>query len=274
MNSPSAGPPPPHSLRRQQPFACEPGKSFRQSHHEGDHMPSTYHLRRTPSEPDFGLNTPPTSPGRRFDSERSRLYEDDMAGLTCACGHSMYDGRGCCPACYDRQKQKSLRSSGAPRRSMTPPPSHPASPEESIDRGRALLVYAKPREGSLDAVFSVASPPQSDHAGGSASTFYDSLPRTASPRSSVSMSSPVRTTTIKHSDDHIGPVIHELAGTVAPASSGGSVDREYSPMAAGFARLGHKEAPPHSHHGQRLDRRREGESSSLDLHARMFDGPA
>ncbi|KAK5720376.1 hypothetical protein LTR17_015093 [Elasticomyces elasticus] len=79
---------------------------------------------------------------------------------------------------------------------------------------------------------------------------------------------PRRTTTIRHSDDQLGPVDGQLARTNTPTKSGGG--SEYSPVAAGFARINEAEARSESV----VDERRMSQQGSMELAARMFDGPA
>ncbi|TKA22785.1 hypothetical protein B0A50_07887 [Salinomyces thailandicus] len=279
MSLPPAEPHPPRSLRRQQPFACEPGKSFSQSHHETERMPSIYHLHRTPSEPDIGLSTPPASPGRTFAAPYAKLPPEDMAGLTCSCGHAMYDGKGYCPACYDRRSRRSQRSTSTATaqslmQPLTPPPSQPASPREFVERGRALTAStgAQHRQSSAAAVMNGAFSSQEAHPSIFASSLSGPRPSRTSSSASVSLASPVRSSIIKHSDDRKGPIIGQLAPPPAARASngGGSNVREHSPLAAGFARLNQKDDCPSSQHSH-VNHRREVERSSLDLHARMFD---
>jgi len=278
MSFSAEGPPlhPPRTLRKQAPFECEPSKQFSLSHetHKNEHMPSVYHLHRTPSEPELGIITPPASPPRRFDAPYTKLRDEDMAGVTCSCGHAMYDGRGCCPACYDRQKQRQRSTASTVSPPLTPPLSQPASPRGTMDRSRALPLHTASEQDRTDV--SAASDRAFAWQRGRKPSYapvFEERSLAASTTESTKMASPVRAATIKHSDDHMGPIISQLAGPSKPNTSGQSDVRAYSPMAAGFARLGHREAPPHSHQNH-VDQRRASENSSLELHAKMFDGAA
>ncbi|RMZ30319.1 hypothetical protein D0859_05570 [Hortaea werneckii] len=240
MNFTAEGPPlhPPRTLRKQSPFECEPSKQFSLSHetHKNEHMPSVYHLHRTPSEPELGIITPPASPPRRFDAPYTKLRDEDMAIVTCSCGHAIPRGT------MDRSRALPL---------------HTASEQDRTDVSAAsdrAFAWQRGRKPSYAPVFEERS-------------------LAASTTESTKMASPVRAATIKHSDDHMGPIISQLAGPSKPNTSGQSDVRAYSPMAAGFARLGHREAPPHSHQNH-VDQRRASENSSLELHAKMFDGAA
>lgn len=270
-------PHPPRTIRKQAPFECEPSKQFSLSHetHENEHMPSIYHLHRTPSEPDLGIITPPASPPRRFDAPYTKLREEDMAGVTCSCGHAMYDGRGCCPTCYDRQRNRQRgTASSTVSHPLTPPLSQPASPRGSMDRSHALPLHLGPEQGRTDmgAASGQALAPQRGRTTGHAPMFEERHLATSATES-TKVADPVRAATIKHSDDHWGPIIPQLAGPSNPTISVKSDVRAYSPMAASFARLGHREGPSHSHQSH-VDQRRGSETSSLELHARMFDGAA
>lgn len=276
MSNAGLPPHPPRTIRKQAPFECEPSKQFSLSHevHKNEHMPSVYHLHRTPSEPELDILTPPASPPRRFDAPYTKLREEDMAGFTCSCGHAMYDGRGCCPACYDRQKNRQRGTAGATSHPLTPPLSQPASPRGSMDRGHALPLHTGSEQGRAE--ISVGSGyPFASQRGRTASSAPMAEVRSpsASRTDLTKVASPMRAATIKHSDDHMGPIIPHLVGPLKPNISGQSDLRAYSPMAAGFARLGHREATSHSHQSH-VDQRRASENSSLELHARMFDGAA
>ncbi|KAK5682232.1 hypothetical protein LTS10_005358 [Elasticomyces elasticus] len=91
--------------------------------------------------------------------------------------------------------------------------------------------------------------------------------RRASTRS-PSFDPPRRTTTIRHSDDQLGPVVGQLAHTNTPTKSAGGSD--YSPMAAGFARINRAEVRSEA----AIDERRMSQRGTMELAARMFDGPA
>ncbi|RMY46228.1 hypothetical protein D0865_09410 [Hortaea werneckii] len=235
-------PHPPRTIRKQAPFECEPSKQFSLSHetHKNEHMPSIYHLHRTPSEPDLGIITPPASPPRRFDAPYTKLREEDMAGVTCSCGHAI----------------------------------QPASPRGSMDGNHALPLHLGSEQGRTDmsAASGQALAPQRGRTTSHAPMSGKRNP-SASGTDLTKVARPMRAATIKHSDDHWGPIIPQLAGPSKPTISGQSDVRAYSPMAAGFARLGHREGPSHSHQNH-VDQRRGSETSSLELHARMFDGAA
>ncbi|RMY14345.1 hypothetical protein D0868_01504 [Hortaea werneckii] len=235
-------PQPPRTIRKQAPFECEPSKQFSLSHetHKNEHMPSIYHLHRTPSGPDLGIITPPASPPCRFDAPYTKLREEDMAGVTCSCGHAI----------------------------------QPASPRGSMDRSHALPLHAGSGQDRTE-MSAASGQAFASQKGRTAS--YAPMSKERNPSASgtdlTKVASPMRAATIKHSDDHWGPIIPQLAGPLKPIISGPSDLRAYSPMAAGFARLGHREASSHSHQSH-VDQRRASETSSLELHARMFDGAA
>ncbi|RMY46237.1 hypothetical protein D0865_09402 [Hortaea werneckii] len=235
-------PHPPRPLRKQAPFECEPSKQFSLSHetHKNEHMPSIYHLHRTPSEPDLGIVTPPASPPRRFDAPYTKLREEDMAGVTCSCGHAI----------------------------------QPGSPRGSMDRGHALPPHLGSEQGRAE-MSSASGQAFASQRGRTAShaPMFEERNSAARATESTKVAGPVRAATMKHSDDHLGPIISHLAGPSKPNISGQSDVRAYSPMAAGFARLGYREASSHNHQSH-VDQRRASENSSLELHARMFDGAA
>lgn len=270
--------PSPKALHRRQPFACQPEKTPSTSPLAPEHMPSIYHLHPTPSQPDFGILTPPASPGRRFASPHPQLTESDMAGTTCSCGHSMFDGKGCCPACLERQQKRHYRLSGRQTAELpaTPPPSNPVTPRESLDGGRhAPALLSRTRDPSAAVTLSSALSSNEEHPDIFPASFYRTSSRVRRDYSPSSMPIvPVpRTSTIRHSQDHVGPVVGQLARPSTPVDGNGAMaTRDYSPMAAGFARLSRKEA---RHHTQNDAGRRVGsERGSLDIHARLFDGPA
>ncbi|KAK4950746.1 hypothetical protein LTR10_010739 [Elasticomyces elasticus] len=263
---------PPRALRRRQPFACEPQTTPSKSPLAPLYMPLVYHLHPTSSQDDFGISTPPASPGRTFISPHAKLTSEDMAGTTCDCGHEMFDSRGCCPACRERQQKRHHQLSGR-NVSQTPPPSQPNSPRDSLDRGRPMSIISESessRNGSpVAAAMNSAFGSQEDD-DSTISMFPSHLyrnSRRASTRS-PSFAPPRRTTTIRHSDDQLGPVVGQLARTNTPTKGVGS--SEYSPMAAGFARINRAEVRSEGV----VDERRMSQRGSMELAARMFDGPA
>lgn len=261
-------------LRRRHPFECLPETDSRELTHSPEHMPSVYHLHPTPSQPQFGVITPPVSPGRRFVSPHAHLTEAEMEGTTCSCGHSMFTGKGCCPACWDRQQARHHRVS-AQNAPLTPPPSNPTSPRESLERGRPpVMVPHKARAISAVDAFNNAFASEDEQPSIFPSSF-NRPPRRASPRGSMSATTPAlpgRTRTIKHSQDHVSPVVVQLVRPNTPDSGHeGTAIRKYSPMAEGFARLGRKEAQ--SSQADARGRATAGRGS-VDLSARMFGGPA
>ncbi|RMY85082.1 hypothetical protein D0862_11264 [Hortaea werneckii] len=157
---------------------------------------------------------------------------------------------------------------------LTPPLSQPASPRGSMDRDHALPLHTGSgrdrTEMSVAAGQAFAS--QRGRTTSHAPTFGERNPSTSG-TDLTKVASPMRAATIKHSDDHWGPIIPQLAGPPKPIISGQSEVKAYSPMAAGFARLGHRETSSHNHQNH-VDQRRTSETSSLELHARMFDGAA
>lgn len=239
-------------------------------------MPATYHLHASPSQSSFAFSpmTPPASPPRRFQSPSPTLSEADMAGTVCPCGKQLFDPRGCCPACFDRQqKRRSRQSSDRHEQLSTPPPSSLPTPRGSIDGLSALPIspLIKSRTGLPAGVALNQAVAEED----SLALFPSSLIRSSSrsPRSphrgSTSISTPERTPTmVRHSQDQTGPVVDQLANPASPEwNRKGSSAREYSPMAAGFARLARDRAPADMPPARR-------QRGSLDLEARLFDGPA
>jgi len=241
-------------------------------------MPSVYHLHPNPSHSDFGLLiTPSPSPGRSFVSPYARFNEVNMASTTaCTCAHSMFvNGKGCCAACLERQQKRHHRLSDRPTtvQPLTPPPSDLATPSPSarasshdspVRRGRPSLAQTRVRvSSSVIDVWNNAFTSQEEHPGIFPDSFYTSRVRRTSSRGSPSTSPMERTSSTI--TPRVDPVVESLAraSTLPEAGVSGSAVRDYSPMAAGFARLSRKEV---RHASPRNER------GALDLHARMFDG--
>jgi hypothetical protein len=246
-------------------------------------MPSVYHLHSTPNRPQLGITTPSASPARVFISSQARLAESDMAGTTCTCGHELFDGRGRCPACFEHQQKRHYRLSGrAAQQPPTPPPSQPASPRGSIERGMSPMStfyttrtgIGSPASATINSVLAPDSPDdlENDHAEIFLPHIYRTSKRRNSPAAAQSLPRPTRTSTIRHSDDQSGPVVEQLrAGTASPvAGAGSSPDRAYSPMAAGFASIKRRE----TREQELAEEKRMSQRGSFELAARMFDGPA
>ncbi|KAK5109124.1 hypothetical protein LTR62_007486 [Meristemomyces frigidus] len=213
-----------------------------------------------------------------------------MAGTTCNCGHEMFDSRGCCPVCYERQPKRSSRL--PPRTSSpasTPPPSKITTPKgqpgdrdrletESEETGRRRT---SPAVAAIHNAYTTERPRDS---GDIFPSHFYRTPRnsTSSTRSSESLERPQRTHTVRHSEDHAAPIVGQLQQSPTSSSpspphgsasslSGSPVERAYSPIAAGFARMNLRESRKSrgSLEGGRFDGQ-----GSLDLAARMFDGAA
>ncbi len=204
-------------------------------------MTSTYHLH-SPSQADLNFTTPTASPGRTFVSPYPTLTAADMAGTTCNCGHRMFDTRGCCPACIERQqKRRYLVSSLASEKAMELPPDQLSSPHESP--GRIDPLSMPPREiarpgspvgtglhnGPISQV-------ESRHSHILPAHLHPS-PRGV-PTTAVSTVQSGRTSTIQHSEDHIGPIVGRLARPAMPTrGTSGLGLQDYPPLGANLTRM-------------------------------------
>jgi hypothetical protein len=220
----------------------------------------------------------------------------DMAGTVCSCSPIMFDTRGLCPTCLERQQKRHHRLSVRDYASSTPP-SQPPTPRQSLDKGRPItLPYRFQRSPASEALQSAFSSEEEE-----SEIFPPSIYRTSSRQilrkasrqdsgtgMTASGTPAERTTTIRHSQDGTGPVVGNMQRPATPGSSGssssssssGSISsgsgsasssRGYSPMAAGFARLRIRDQSADS---QGSKRSRSGQDGELYLSRRMFDGPA
>jgi len=204
-------------------------------------MPSAYHLH-SPSRAHLGVITPPASPGRTFASPYPILTAADMAGTTCNCGHHMFDTRGCCPACIERQqKRRYLVSSLDSEKALELPPGQLSSTRESPGRVEPLSIppgeIARPISPAGIALHTgPSSQGESKHGHVLPAHLYPSpgeIPTTA-----VSTLRPGRTSTIQHSEDHIGPIVGRVARPAMPTrGTSGLGLQDYPPMAASLTRI-------------------------------------
>jgi len=228
------------------------------------------------------FHSPPISQSRRFTSTKTTLDKEVMADIPCSCDTTMSDSRGCCPACVDRQQSRHYRLSGRKQLAQappTPPPSEPPTPRASSDQSRTLPLRPRSRDSSASAAINSAFSSEDDHADIFPLSIYQrhtSKPRRASPRGSMSTSSPTTAerSTIRRSNDLARPTASLLPRPSTPDSI---IDRprEYSPMAAGFARLSRKPSPAVGPGvaAEMMGRGRDERPSSFDMQRRMFDGP-
>ncbi|EMC94191.1 hypothetical protein BAUCODRAFT_223511 [Baudoinia panamericana UAMH 10762] len=221
-----------------------------------------------------------------------------MAATTCSCSHSMFDGRGCCPACFERQHQRHYRLSG--RREALREPTQGArrsSPSAVAVINEAFLhgededslhllpahLYREPRRRASTRASSSAAIPartlafrhQDDQVG---PVVGQSVSRGSSPcatpvPSRIAQDSPPFVTP-RHSDEHARPEASQLARPQTPDSGNGVGMKTdaYSPMAAPFASLRHRElsVSPRKRMGEAVKQER----TSLEMEMRLFDGPA
>ncbi|KAK0251432.1 hypothetical protein B0A54_09362 [Friedmanniomyces endolithicus] len=165
-----------------------------------------------------------------------------MAGTTCNCGHQMFDSRGCCPACIERrQKRHYLVSSLKSEKAMELPRDQLSSPHKSPEKVEPLSM--SPRE--ITRPISPAgiawntgpiSHGESKHGHVLPAHLYPSpggIPTTA-----VSTLRPGRTSTIQHSEDHIGSIVSRLARPAMPIrGTSGLGLQDYPPMATSLTRI-------------------------------------
>ncbi|KAK3075782.1 hypothetical protein LTR53_000607 [Teratosphaeriaceae sp. CCFEE 6253] len=238
-------------------------------------MPPIYHLRPT-SETDLGIMTPPTSPLRSFSSPYAKLTEADLAlaGAICNCGHQMFDGRGCCPACSHRQRKRHYQLSGRePSLPMTPPPSQLSTPRQSLDMARPTFTPQLDIAGPLSPAPPAPPALHSDVLVDGGRGLANPSPAQMHRGALAIGASPVRpeaTAISQHSGVSRETVArHTRPSTLSRGTSGLGL-QDYSPMAASFARMSRKEVRTE----RLIDERRLSQHCSLDLAARMFDGPA
>jgi len=223
-----------------------------------------------------GIITPPASPGRTFDLPYATLSPADMTSITCNCGHQMFDGRGCCPACTERQQSRHRRLSGRKiTQPATPPPDELPSASESRDRGRPLLIpqIAGPR-GPSPAAAAMNSAFGSQDEDDCADLFPARLYRTPTRSSTraTSIAQPERTASFQNNEVLLGPIVGRLARPNLPTrGTSGLGLRDYSPMAASFAGITRRQTGSKA---TGVDARRLSQRSNGELAAQMFDGPA
>ncbi|KXL48098.1 hypothetical protein M433DRAFT_505823 [Acidomyces richmondensis BFW] len=187
----------------------------------------------------------------------------------CFCGELLAENKKCCRTCFESQ-QRRLYQHPIRSEAPTPPPSKIGPPRQSLDQKHPTKPAVRPTKPSaassaLDSAFAC----DEEQPNIWPASFYRSpsnRSRTSSSRGSISPDAPAaKVSNSMHSQDRLA--------TTRPATPdagiGGASVREYSPIAAGFARLSRKD--PLYGDGARRSR---SERSSVDLHARMFDGPA
>ena len=204
------------------------------------------------------------------------MVAEAMTSSNCSWSKRLFDTRGCCPACMERQQRRHHRLSGRSEMYISiPTSSYKSSPRPSRDASRAVgstsMVNCSPAGSALQSAFTE----EPDEA--ASSIFPTSMYRTArraSPRNSMP-SSPTQ------SDEHVRMLRHTrdrssgiVGGLVRPGTPEASVRSDaartsYSPMAAGFARLNKTKRNDSMEALEGVERGRTGRSS-MD----MFDGPA
>lgn len=251
-------------------------------------MASVYHLHPTPSRPMFNIATSPPSPSRKFASPTtSYLNFLDMAESVSSCGKAAMVGvKGHCPVCIELQQHPAIRAEFQlpARPKATPPPSRLSTPRRSLDNQSAPATTM--RKSSVSAVFNRALSSEEE----GSNMFPNLTTRTSvSPprvrtrqRGSMSSTPSEGSMNVQRSRDSVGQIPPlPSPGVGVPR---GSINRGYSPMAAGFARLSRKDAvgtPPIAGLpvgglplGLDPSTRARAERGSLELEARMFGGPA
>ncbi|KAK3676876.1 hypothetical protein LTR78_003080 [Recurvomyces mirabilis] len=199
-----------------------------------------------------------------------------MAGTTCNCGHELFDSRGCCPACYERQQRRHQRLSGRVSPASTPPPSQLNSPRQSGERSR-LSSIAESNYMPSPAIAAITSAFTDEGRGRPEVSLFPShlyqAPRRPSSRKSESSERSQRTHTFRHSEDHVGPIVSQLQGPITPrVGSSSPIEQAYSPLGAGFARMNQRGTTREQR--EMVNEKRLSQRGSLDLAVRMFDGPA
>jgi len=192
-----------------------------------------------------------------------------MASNACVCGERLPESKQCCRTCFERQQRRHYQP---PIRTQapTPPPSKAGPPRQLLDQKYHMQLAVRPHQSSsassaLNSVFT-CDEEQPDIWPASFYRSPSNRSRTSSSSGSVSPDAPAaKVSNSKHGQDRLATT----RPATPDAGNGGASVREYSPMAAGFARLSRKD-PSYGDGG----RRSRSERSSVDLHARMFDGPA
>ena len=192
----------------------------------------------------------------------------DVVIPVCICGNTIANNGGDCTTCCERQQVRHARH----RSEQLDRAMHRSTTESAPARRRAWSVSAS---AALNDTFA------SDN-GQSLSfqrTFYriPSRPLSRPHRTDSGLSdspSPTERTTISRQDSGpVTPTADDLRRPVTPDVA--SRERSYSPMAAPFARLSRKETHEVSPTTpERRSRLSNSWGSSLELEARMFDGPA
>jgi len=208
-----------------------------------------------------------------------------MADVVCACEEATDDFRAYRSSCHEPQHKRHYRLSGRKQLtqpSTTPPPTSPPRPREqpSSDATRPSPHPNRSRDSSASAVINNAFASEDDQADICLPSVYHRylpLPRRASPRGSMSTPPAVERATANRPD-----LDHSRSSAISPPSRPSTPDcrsrndgRDYSPIAAGFARLSVQQARV-DRQGVVVDsmsRGRDERPSSVDIQRRMFDGP-
>ena len=180
----------------------------------------------------------------------------ETSQTSCACGRPTLEYLTYCSTCTGRRQGRHSRHSSLPqdRSSLTPPP-------------EAISAPKTPKRMSASAALSTAFASEEEQPSLFPAHFYRtpdrsrSRPKTSPQRSSDSPASMERTGPHRDSGEYNRPISGFFEAR----------DRSYSPMAAGFARLSIKDrhlAPPE------WRGRPSSPRSTIELSARMFDGPA
>nr|POF18010.1 hypothetical protein CFP56_13421 [Quercus suber] len=223
-----------------------------------------------------GFKIPEASPARQVTSPQPTLAPAEMLDTVCSCGKQMFDSRGLCLACLEFQQERQsrpVRRFVLPERaapSATPPPSqslYTARSQEHQRRSQSSYTNQPPVGRALDSAFSSQVHASSIFPG----SLYHGEPRKASPRASPPTTPGSMYRATSNPPEH-APLPHQIVRQVTPeitpaTRTNAASSRSYSPMAAGFARLNRP-----SETSRRFGS--VGERGSLDLEARMFDGPA
>lgn len=199
------------------------------------------------------------------------MSSKELRFALCSCGKPVYENYPSCLPCLQTQQKLYQRFSLStqPSQQLTPPPTQAVglqrSPEESTSARTG-----RPSDASEAITRAFSSPGDGVH------LFPSALYRTPMRSSSRTSSA---TSSRRPSNSPSSPLSRPLAPSAEPPTMKTSrsstpeirpADSSYAPIAAGFVRLSRKDAAP-SHGAMR----RPGSTRpSLELDARMFDGPA
>lgn len=186
------------------------------------------------------------------------MSSKELRFALCSCGKPVYENYPSCLACLQAQQKLYQRYTipTRPSQQLTPPPTQADSLQRSPQTSTTTRT-SRPSDASEAITRAFSSPSDGSH------LFPSSLYRT-----------PVRSTSRNNSAASSRRSSNSPSTTMKTSRSSTPeirpVDSSYAPIAAGFARLSRKDA---ASAGEGL--RRPGSARpSVELEARMFDGPA